>query len=75
MKTKLSPCVSCAWIKVETSYIIAERDRLKAVNAELLEACKFIANTDQPGIDSDERYERIVMAQQAAQAAIAKATS
>ena len=55
--------------------VAAERDRLKAVNAELVKACEFIANTDKPGMSSDERYEMIVMAQQAAKAAIAKATS
>ena len=38
------PCASCTWIKVETNHIIAERDRLKAANAELLKVLYRLTN-------------------------------
>ena len=47
--------------------------RLIAAAPELLEACRLIADTDKAGIDSEDRYEAIVKAQNAAQSAIAKA--
>ncbi len=41
-KRTKSPCASCDWIKVETSHIIAERDRLKEVNKELVEVLQKV---------------------------------